>query len=230
VTDGLKSSCAVRRDQFWQGLRRKGERLLNQQCWLWGQDVKNQENLLLEFGFERVRAPEGHTGSSQYTLLLPHNRRVQLWGFGLYFGGDSGIYFNRLEFAPRAAYFNPGWRSADSMRGLPRCEEFALVAELANWIGSYEAWVTQQHGLAYRERCLVGWSKKSTPPGCLSTAWRSLGCEIERFRVLFQKDTQGSQAPGPSPFDPLPAEWRQGPGAGASLRPAIRTTQLQRIK
>jgi hypothetical protein len=69
-------------------IQRRGSMLLNQQCWLWGQDVKRAEgNLLLLHGFDRQRPPV-----SQDTLLLAGNLKVGLWGFGMYFGEETGTF------------------------------------------------------------------------------------------------------------------------------------------
>jgi hypothetical protein len=55
-------------------LMNRGRTLLHQQCWLWGQDIRRAEgNLLLEYGFERKRPPEGANACSQYSLQLMRN-------------------------------------------------------------------------------------------------------------------------------------------------------------
>ena len=95
-------------------IRRRGRKLLHQQCWMWGKDISCPEgNLLRTYGFERLRSPEGKDVSSQYTITLPDAawrsgraagrpatpespgmpaargesaRIVRLWGYGLFFG------------------------------------------------------------------------------------------------------------------------------------------------
>ena len=52
--------------------RRKGQEVLDRQCWNWGRDIVRPEgNLLLEAGFLKRRPHEGEAGSSCYTLTLP---------------------------------------------------------------------------------------------------------------------------------------------------------------
>lgn len=82
-------------------IRRSGCALLYQQCWLWRQDIKRAEgNLLLQYGFQRLRPAPGQSGSSQYALQLGDALQVRLWGFGMYFGCEQGIFLNRFECIP----------------------------------------------------------------------------------------------------------------------------------
>ena len=111
--------------QLPSSLQKRGKVLLNQQCWLWGQDVRRPEgNLLLERGFERLRPPEEAGGATQYTLFLTNDLRVRLWGFGMYFGGVQGVYVNRYEFVPRSASFAYEWQTAETMGSFHRCSDF----------------------------------------------------------------------------------------------------------
>lgn len=58
-------------------IQRRGQHLLSQQCWLWGRDIKRTDgNLLMTFGFERLRPPEGISGSTQYILHISSDLRV----------------------------------------------------------------------------------------------------------------------------------------------------------
>lgn len=89
-----------------QFIRQQGAALMHQQCWLWGQDVKRpQENVLLDYGFTRHRAPETECtrGCTGYELLLPDGRAIVLWGFGLFLGDRDlgGMYVKRYGFSPR---------------------------------------------------------------------------------------------------------------------------------
>ena len=54
--------------------------LLSQQIWAWGQDVRRKQgNLLIEFGFERVKPPaDVEIEDSVYTLRLTKNRTIIL--------------------------------------------------------------------------------------------------------------------------------------------------------
>ncbi|HVF09872.1 MAG TPA: hypothetical protein VNA16_03670 [Abditibacteriaceae bacterium] len=66
--------------------RALGKRLLAQQCWCWGQDVRYVEgNLLLRYGFERRRAPQWQSGATTYLLRHLPDRVIALWGVYRYF-------------------------------------------------------------------------------------------------------------------------------------------------
>jgi hypothetical protein len=98
-------SSAVTRVYIPALVRRQGRILLNQQCWLWGQDVRRAEgNLLLDFGFERLRAPEEITGSSQYTLALGKNDFLRLWGFGLFMEASGEAFISTAMTSLRGSH------------------------------------------------------------------------------------------------------------------------------
>ncbi len=89
-------------------LQRRGNALLNQQCWIWGRDVRNVEgNLLLAYGFEQFRRPGDAVGGTAYKLDLSDDRASRsliLWGFGLYYASadfGGGIFMNRFNFSPK---------------------------------------------------------------------------------------------------------------------------------
>jgi hypothetical protein len=158
---------------------RRGRALLNQQCWLWGQDVKREEgNLLLAYGFDRLRPPADESGSSQYTFCPSAGLHIRLWGFGFYFGGSHGVYLNRYDFTPRLALFEDCWQS-QSMTGLPRTQDLALLPMALHWIEGYERWIAETVGLSYREACLCGWKRRATPPAFIADAWCELAREVE---------------------------------------------------
>ena len=171
-------------------LRRDVERLVNQQCWCWGCDIRRAEgNLPLAYGFERQRAPEAEGGSSRYRLALDDGWWLCLWGFGVVLGrGDQrGIYLNRYRFQPRlldahwlaiAATLHRPDPLEDHVRPLPPRRQHTVRDELArlfNSIGSYEAWVCQQAGVHHRQNCLRQWSRKpATAAGDTAMCWRTL--------------------------------------------------------
>jgi hypothetical protein len=180
-------------------IARRGKALLNQQCWLWGQDIKRIEgNLLLVHGFERLRPPDGLSGSSQYTLSLPGNLNVRLWGFGIYFGAESGIFLNRFEFIPREARMADLWQARE-MTGLPRARNLSLLVQILRWIGAYEAWVLRTLGVEYRKSCLCGWQGgNGTRPDLIPKAWNELALLVERSSSHHQpvSGTAGCHASG----------------------------------
>ena len=171
-------------------IARRGKALLHQQCWLWGQDIKRIEgNLLLVHGFERLRPPDNLSGSSQYTLSLPGNLNVRLWGFGIYFGAENGIFLNRFEFIPREARMADLWQARE-MTGLPRAKNFSLLAQILRWIGDYEAWVLRTLGAEYRS-CLCGFQGgNATRPEQIPGAWRELALLVERSSVPYQPSSK----------------------------------------
>lgn len=168
-------------------IERRGQQLLSLQCWLWGRDVKrNDGNLLIGFGFERLRPPEGASGSTQYTFHISSDLRVQLWGFGMYFGGAEGIFINRYEFVARTAAFKEGWwQGPDSIASLPRSRDLHLLAQASSWIAAYELWVLRTAGLPYRQKSLQGWKKKDCLASEISASWSELSRDI-RLQIVKQ--------------------------------------------
>jgi hypothetical protein len=161
-------------------IQRRGQQLLSQQCWLWGRDVKrNDGNLLMAFGFERLRPPEETSGSTQYTLHISSDFRVQLWGFGMYFGSDQGIYVNRYEFVARTVSFKGGWwQGPDSIGSLPRSQDLHLLAQASAWIAAYESWVLRTAGLPYRQSALQGWKNRACRVSEIPAFWTQLSRDI----------------------------------------------------
>ena len=197
-------------------IQRRGQQLLDQQCWLWGRDVKrNDGNLLMALGFERLRPPEGATGSTQYTLHISSDFRVRLWGFGMYFGGDQGIYVNRYEFVARTAAFKEGWQEPDSFGSLPRSQDLHLLAQASDWIAAYESWVLGTAGLSYRQNALQGWKETACRVSEIAAFWTELSRDIhlQAVRRTFRPDRvqYDQRSAGPLPFRlPLTAVAGQG--------------------
>ena len=167
--------------------------MLEQQCWLWGRDVRySAGNLLLAYGFERARPPQGTIGASAYQLRLladeshPRERLVALWGFGLWYGEwtlDSdgalgeigGIFIGRAEFGPcwSARVMPPAnvWSPAPlnaATRAPQGCHERRqarqLLAGALNWIADYESWALARVGHAERARQLDAWRQARGTP------------------------------------------------------------------
>ena len=160
-------------------VRQRGCALLHQQCWLWGQDIKRAEgNLLLLHGFDRLRPPEGMSGSSQYSLRLGSGLQIRLWGFGLFFGGEEGIFLNRFDFTPREAQIGQCWQGIDAMTDLPRASLRSSLPEALRWIGAYEAWVLRSCGTGYRRACLASWPAAVSTPVQLAEAWLEFAAEV----------------------------------------------------
>ena len=170
--------------------RRKGQQLLHQQCWIWGQDILRPEgNLLLEAGFTRQRPPQGVAGSTQYVLRLVDAGCWMLWGFGFFYGTPDlgGIYVNRFQFRPQ-------WMGLDAVGGaiwkpdmIPSGELppdpsviLKLAAAAVRRIADYEDWALSRCGLSYRRAVLERWRETTkTAPERLPEAWRALAEQIE---------------------------------------------------
>jgi len=167
-------------------LRRQGSVQLNQQCWVWGQDVRRKEgNLLLEFGFARCRAGDGSAASSQYTLEVREGICLRLWGYGVYFGEilGSGIYLNRFEFLPRAAVsYGERWHSVSEFAELAPMADTVLLEEALGSIARYQRWVLGTRGVAYRIACLAGWGKRQLAPATAPAGWEQLACSLKLLR------------------------------------------------
>ncbi len=162
--------------------------LLDQQCWLFGCDIRRtQGNLLLAHGFTRHRPPAGVEASTQYCLELPNGCRVYLWGFGIFYADpeiNAGVFLNRFDFIPQlASQFELGasvWQLDDlpRLRSVRSTSEFrlarTLVPAVLEWIADYESWVMEHVGIAYRRACLERWAKETVDPLRTVAEWRKL--------------------------------------------------------
>lgn len=164
---------------------------MHQQCWCWGCDIRRPEgNLLLAYGFQRRRPPEGVHGGSAYTYELDSMASIRLWGFGLFFRirGLSALYVNRYEFLPRLA---PSDQLPDSVflpeqvpatlipKNLTETEVAeGMLSRVMRWVAAYEAWVLDICGLAYRDSCLRGWDQPCIDPLEAPERWRSLAAAL----------------------------------------------------
>lgn len=171
--------------------RRKGQELLDRQCWNWGRDIERPEgNLLIEAGFLRRRPPAGETGSSCYTLALPDGDSLKLWGFGFLYGTPrkGGVFLNRFQFRPvwlpservQKPIWTPDMLPAGQTPPSPRVPVDLTVAAIRR-IAEYEEWALARCGLEYRRTVLRQWKRpsKRLPPQALPQAWRALADAID---------------------------------------------------
>lgn len=180
-------------------VRRCGTSLLNQQFWLWGQDIRRQDgNLLLRYGFERARPPEGVHGSRCYTLRLGEHRTVALWGFGLFRGDRSlgGLYLSRFKLSPLLSESGEPPVAVWTPAQLPPFLQPANADDLARarsslaaalrWISAYESWILEEMGPAYRRDCLAGWSRPIGGAASIPTLWLRLAqrCDAMSRRTV----------------------------------------------
>jgi hypothetical protein len=175
--------------------RRHGTSLIQQQFWLWGQDIKRPcGNLLLARGFSKERPPEGVAGSSTYTLDLGPGQTITLWGFGLFVGSRSvgGLYVGRFRLAPLLVDQSMSPRRVWEPRQLPvrrRPEDDSswararwLLEMALRWVGEYERWVLETQGAAYRADCLAAWPRAVSSPRELATQWFHLAEQASTIR------------------------------------------------
>lgn len=179
--------------RFPERLVNRGTRLLTQQCWYWGCDVRRPEgNLLLALGFDRTRPPEGVEGSTLYMCEPAPGAQVILWSFGVFFGcaGAGGLFLNRFRFEPLLmdqATLPPAiWQieqlpNLSRAGGADRARLSALLGDLLHWVVAYELTVLAVQGLGYREACLAQWSrsKLGLPADAIVPAWQTLTVAIE---------------------------------------------------
>lgn len=170
-------------------IRKLGVDLLNQQMWLFGCDVRRKQgNLLLDYGFERTRPPEGVKGSSRYARQMPNGDFLVLWGFGLYLESTcgQGLFLKRYEFSPRLmvrpeqAWNLVGLPQSKPPKCMQECGASRILMQKAcQWLAEYETWALKTAGLAYRKINLDGWSLKTVrQPQEIAGAWNELaqGC------------------------------------------------------
>lgn len=174
--------------------------MLSQQIWSWGQDIRRKEgNLLVEFGFERVKPPaDVEIQDSVYTLNLTENRSVILRGFGVYYrDNDLGaIFLPRYEFIPgyttNTTLEQPLW-TYDELPELyfPTESEWdsyiTMLADLVKWIRDYEHKVIEEQGIEYRISTLAEWDngeRKVTTSQAVVGEWEKIGKIIAKMQYV----------------------------------------------
>lgn len=166
--------------------RKLGERLLDQQMWCFGCDIRRAAgNLLLAYGFTRQRPPTGCSGSNDYALTLADGVQVRLWGFGCLWAEPAvSVFLRRYEFAPRvpgapvpAVVWSPACLPPAPRPRQPERVRLAVPAlvRLLHWLADYEAWVATTCGAEYRATCVQTWNKPHPLPAeTMSAHWRAL--------------------------------------------------------
>jgi hypothetical protein len=147
--------------------QRRASQHMQQQCWLWGCDIRHHDgNMLLEYGFVRYRPENRLAGSSLY-IHTTARHTVMLWGFGLYMGdvAHGGVFIFRHIFHPVAiAHPTVPVFTPEALIGIA-CAPMAIHQHYAtkalSWIVEYEAWVVHRMGMEYRHQSIATWPKKS---------------------------------------------------------------------
>jgi len=179
--------------------RKPAARLLDQQFWLWGCDIRRVEgNLLTLLGFARLAAPpESGVRISQYRCVLTRSSRMSLWGFGICIDHDAlgSLFLPRSGFTPRyartvldvTAAWEPGWfertHGPAAMEDASSC--YRLVMEAVAWIAWYEQRVLELAGARHRQRSLDAWPKAVC--GCteIGARWNQICVEVGRSYDAF---------------------------------------------
>lgn len=176
-------------------------RLLEQQFWLWGCDIRRQEgNILSELGFGKIKAPsETGLSTSQYRCPLNTTCSLALWGFGVCLSNSDlgSTYVPRTGLHPRwcasvvdtASAWTPAWFDTmpqpSANGGLVSC--YRLVAQIIDWIAWYERRVIEIAGPAYRQRSIESWNRPVGEATPLAHQWQKLGVTLRdpqsRLRV-----------------------------------------------
>jgi hypothetical protein len=195
--------------RFPEQLVSQGTKLLTQQCWYWGCDVRRPEgNLLLANGFTRTRLPAGVEGSTIYVLSPFAGAQLILWSFGIFFGceGAGGLFLNRFRFEPLVtdcASLAPELWQIEQLPAFGRATA-ANRPQLATLLGSllrrviaYEHRVLAVQGLPYRETCLAQWSRQrlALPAAALVPAWEQFAHSCEQTLLDTPRDKEEKESP-----------------------------------
>ncbi|MCO5215612.1 MAG: hypothetical protein M9953_04965 [Thermomicrobiales bacterium] len=169
-------------------------RVVRQQFWLFGWDIRRQEgNVLIELGFERTPNPTGaKSGSTRYHRVTAEGDIVTLWGFGVCWSSpDLGsIYVPRLK--PRASWTPAlstvpeywftdiaGLFSAPSTHREQAASD-DLTLRLLDWVIEYETSILERHGSQYRKDAIAAWRDPFGDPMLLIQHWRTLRYQLAR--------------------------------------------------
>jgi hypothetical protein len=147
--------------------------LMDQQLWCWGQDIEHHEgNALLEYGFTRIRPPQGQKACSQYSLNVGGGSMLRVWGYGIaYLTSTECCYFSRAAFSPALlksrlpdAIFScdelPPLKYSLNLPEKERCAGY--VENVIREIHYYESWLQDRFGPEYREKSLA--NRKTSIP------------------------------------------------------------------
>lgn len=178
-------------------VRRLAPKLLDQQLWCWGCDIRRTEgNLLCAYGFVRLKAPEDVRQSSAYTLCFTHGAQVTLWAFGVFYGAPErgGIFVKRggfeARYTPEPRLPITAWCGAPNAQPPDTVQTCAhalsLLTALSAWIADYEAWIAAQTPPDYRAACVAAWfaHKRAVPSEAMVKAWREIAESCRYAAIL----------------------------------------------
>lgn len=188
---GSRTGTPPAREQLARVSWTAARKLLHQQLWCWGQDMKAPavgDNPLLAEGFVRHARPVGQRGTSRYELVLADGSQVVLWGYGAWFraaGQRQGTLLLRHRPGPQmvdldaleAAWFPDQLPEMDEPVTPTECEAaLGNLRGLCEWIAGYEERVHESRGGTYRDACHRAFApeRRHCAPAALPGAWRTL--------------------------------------------------------
>ena len=158
--------------------------LMSHQGWLWGVDVRCPEgNRLIEFGFEKVRAPDGQVDCSTRYELVSGDRTILLWSWGYSVcrpDWGEAIHVSRagsgIHGVSRQHFATPCWKYDDSkLTWQPlNPESTPNLPEVLLWPAEFEGWVQQRIGVEQREAELAVWKNARRRASSVLAGWEEL--------------------------------------------------------
>jgi hypothetical protein len=174
---------------------RHASRLLDQQFWCWGRDIRHPSgDLLMRAGFSKRKPSARPDAGSSYTKRLESGVSLTLWGFGVCVSRpDIGaVYLHRFGFKPLMCSATTLGDIA-SPRELPALTPprtgadwraaRQLVTELIAWIARYEHDIIEEYGWRYRQECLAARGRPEEVAATdIAAAWERLGKKCRWMR------------------------------------------------
>lgn len=187
---------------------RTANRLLEQQFWLWGCDIRRtQGNILEQFGFTKVKDVES-TGlsASRYDRAFGGAQRLSLWGFGLWLAEDQtgAIFVPRsglpTSYSTMSVLPDECWQPSASANLAHPISAHAQVAttrllgDVVRWIAWYERHVVDVYGAEYRQQSIDAWRKPVACAETLANKWSELALALS-LRSVSQLGDQAQSDP-----------------------------------
>lgn len=192
---------AHRWHQIPASMRRIGTALLDQQLWCWGYDIRvPTTNLLLDYGFNRLPVPQEVVGSTIYSYRDSKGCEFVLCGYGIFYRQArlGGIFLRRFDFAPKLISTELDLNQLWAIRNLCKLKiahtpaEWQLVlellADLLNWIITYEQWVLSHNGVAYRDEAIRLWLRPFRNATEAILEWQNLASQANELAQTFNID------------------------------------------
>ena len=168
-------------------------RMMDQQFWRWGCDVKHDSgNLLVKYGFERIPpANQELATSSVYRLKPKPSFRLVLLSFVVFYGDDrlGGLLLKRFD-------ANPYRAPAPDLEAMPyhesdlppliksapdNAKSSTLLADLIEQIIAYETWVRTAVGNDYVQKTLEKRQKRPVASaGEAESKWETMAQQFRR--------------------------------------------------